>query len=884
MAKVFLAEDINEGRLVAVKVLYAHFGEDVSYLQRFTREAKLASLLDNPHVVKVLDYGSSRDTHYLVMEYVEGKDLREAISEREFIPWEEALGLIDQICQALENAHEHNIVHRDIKPQNIMITEEGQVKVLDFGIARARMLPSLTQSGFVGSPYYISPEQAMGEDVDIRSDIYSTGIVLYEILTGTVPFDSKSPWSIISKHIVSEFPEEPLVDKSIPESIQALIKQMVAKRPEDRLQNPTVLRQTIVALLAGREILAVPEEAVSSEVNKTVTVDSLYRRAEEAMAAEDWQKAVNLLNQVLNLVPHHPQATEKLTYAGAQARLNALYSAALRALESNHWQEAIDELTEILETDPDYKDTAKLVSQAQGAINRQTTQLRLSQLYDEAIVAFEGGDYNRAEELFAQIRRTDPSYRRADALWAESRRRKTRKGGFDRLSQGLKLGKKGPSVPVRWLVATGLIVVAIVAAVLMISQSTGPRPEPTPSLDELYTQAEIAIQRKDIFEANRLLDRILSQNPDYPNAAALKERLSQEDMLTEQLSQALSAIAAKEWTEAIENLEDLRTNASFEPETVNSLLCDAYHARGKERLARITSPKDQATVKAALADFQSGQKVCGDRDDLVTQTAFVNSYLAAQEDNATVETIIEALQPIIKAEPNYAGGQAAQILYAAYLARGDAQRERGKLQTALENYNAALNLNVEDLSEAQSKQAQALQDIAATPTTIEPSPTPTTKITQTATKTAQPTAEATPTPTPTPSPSPTLIPTDTPALTLTVQFKYAAPELVSPGPFADFSGRFAEIDLTWESVGVLAGDEYYDVTVRYFVADEPRYWGSGLIQDTSWRVPPEAGYGVAGNDRFDWWVTVRKGGTAVGGGPDQPLSPPSEERTFFWRP
>ncbi|RME44839.1 MAG: serine/threonine protein kinase, partial [Caldilineae bacterium] len=159
MAKVYLAEDINEGQMVAVKVLHPQFGEDVAYLQRFKREAKLASLLNNPHIVRVLDYGSSRDTHYLVMEYVEGKDLRQVIDEHGPFAWEEALKMIDQICAALENANNYNIVHRDIKPQNVMQTERGILKVLDFGIARARMLPSLTQSGFVGSPYYISPEQ-----------------------------------------------------------------------------------------------------------------------------------------------------------------------------------------------------------------------------------------------------------------------------------------------------------------------------------------------------------------------------------------------------------------------------------------------------------------------------------------------------------------------------------------------------------------------------------------------------------------------------------------------------------------------------------------------------------------------------------------------------
>jgi serine/threonine-protein kinase len=254
MAWVYLAEDVNEGRLVAVKVLYPQFNEDLAYIQRFNREAKLASILSDPHIVSVLDYGATRDVHYLVMEYIEGQDLRVVIDERGSLSWREALQILDQMAVALEHAHLHGIVHRDIKPQNLMVTSDGVLKVLDFGIARARMLPSLTQSGFVGSPYYISPEQAMGEDVDIRSDIYSSGVVFYEMLSGRVPYDAASPWSIINQHIASEPPRIELRGNDIPESSETLLNGMIAKRPEDRFQTPTALRQAIDCVLEGRPL------------------------------------------------------------------------------------------------------------------------------------------------------------------------------------------------------------------------------------------------------------------------------------------------------------------------------------------------------------------------------------------------------------------------------------------------------------------------------------------------------------------------------------------------------------------------------------------------------------------------------------------------------
>ena len=257
MAWVYLAEDLQEGGFVAVKVLYPHFSEDAAYIQRFNREAKLASLLSDPHIVRVLDYGASRDVHYLVMEYIEGRTLKDILQERGPLPYRDALEIAHQVAQALEHANRYGIVHRDIKPQNLMLTAEGMVKVLDFGIARAETLPSLTRSGFVGSPYYISPEQALGEKVDIRSDIYSLGIVLYEMLSGDLPFDAKTPWSIVNKHITAEPPCLHLINSELPSDVEWLVNKALSKRPEERFQTPRGMMQAIEAILAGEEI---PEE------------------------------------------------------------------------------------------------------------------------------------------------------------------------------------------------------------------------------------------------------------------------------------------------------------------------------------------------------------------------------------------------------------------------------------------------------------------------------------------------------------------------------------------------------------------------------------------------------------------------------------------------
>ncbi len=811
MAKVYLAEDLNENKLVAVKVLHAQFGEDVAYLQRFKREAKLASLLDSPHIVKILDYGSSRDTHFLVMEYVQGKNLREELNKRKALIWQDALHIIDQVCAALENAHQHNIVHRDIKPQNIMLADDGTVKVLDFGIARARLLPSLTQSGFVGSPYYIAPEQAMSEDVDIRSDLYSTGIVLYELITGNVPFDSKSPWSIISKHIVSEFPTIKLDDSDIPPAVETLVRQLTAKRPADRYQTPSEVRAAIADVLAGQPIEVREPLGVSAPAAQSL-IDELFQRAEEALQHEDWQQAVNLLTQTLNLKPDHPEASQKLEFAGTQARMEALHQAAMQAMENSQWQDAVDLLTEILEHQPGYKDSDTLMRRAKEALSAPPSAKKTPAATDE----------------------TPPPEKTA--------------AGDSLLSK----------LPMRWLAATLAIVTIIVIAVTLVAQNNARPPEtPQPTTAELLRRAETAFENGDSATALALLDRIFVLSPDDAGAAALKATVTAEAQYQQQLSGAVEAIAAKNWTDAIEALSLLYENApSFQPETVSTLLCDSYLNRGNERLSHTAAPNDVATVQAARVDFATGRSLCPQRDDLDTAVSFAQAFISVQKSDATPNAVIDALVPIIKTEPNYARGQAAIALYNAYLSYGDAQQTAGNLQAALDAFTAAINLNLDDVSAAAEKQAQLLSLLAqATPTDAPPTATPT--VVQNETPTPQP---------------------DTPT------YKYPAPVLISPEPEAVFAGQYEEIVLEWQPVDNLADDEFYDVTIRYFVGDEPRYWGSGLIKETSWRVPVEAGYGKAGKDEFWWWVTVRQGGTATDGQPDLPLSPSSEERIFLWRP
>ncbi len=207
MANVYRARCTVLNRIVTVKVLRKELAEDKDFVRRFQMEAQAVALLSHPNIVSIYDVGEEDGVPYLVMEYVEGFNLKEIIRERGPLSATEAVNIGIQVCAALEHAHSKGIIHRDIKSHNILVTQGGRVKVTDFGLARVLSIPSvtMTQSGSVmGSVHYFSPEQARGEEVTPQSDIYSLGVVLYEVVSGRVPFQGDNPISIALKHLQEE--------------------------------------------------------------------------------------------------------------------------------------------------------------------------------------------------------------------------------------------------------------------------------------------------------------------------------------------------------------------------------------------------------------------------------------------------------------------------------------------------------------------------------------------------------------------------------------------------------------------------------------------------------------------------------------------------------
>ncbi|ASS75720.1 hypothetical protein CIG75_12485 [Tumebacillus algifaecis] len=238
MAVVYRALDTLLNRNVSIKVLHAQFSNDEDFVRRFRREAQAAASLSHPNVVNIYDVGRGGDEYYIVMEFVDGLTLKEVIQDRAPLPVQEAIDISKQICSALGHAHENNIVHRDIKPHNILIGKDGRVKVTDFGIARAITSNTITQDGSVlGSVHYFSPEQARGGITDVKSDIYSLGVVLYEMMTGELPFSGETPISVALKHLQDHFVEPRQINPSLPQSVENIILKSLAKDPSVRYQS-----------------------------------------------------------------------------------------------------------------------------------------------------------------------------------------------------------------------------------------------------------------------------------------------------------------------------------------------------------------------------------------------------------------------------------------------------------------------------------------------------------------------------------------------------------------------------------------------------------------------------------------------------------------------
>jgi beta-lactam-binding protein with PASTA domain len=329
MAEVYCAEDQQLGRQVALKLLYRRFAEDDEFVERFRREASAAAGLQHPNIVQVFDRGRWDGTYYIAMEFLPGRSLKQIVHDHGALEPDLAADLTIQILQAARFAHRRGVVHRDLKPQNVLVDDEGRAKVADFGIARAGA-SDMTETGSVmGTAQYLSPEQAQGEPVDARSDLYSIGVVLYELLTGVVPFDAESPVTVALKQ-VSEAPV-PAIQRNpaIPPALDAVVMHAMRKDPNARFQDADEFIAAIERALAGGyvEQRVVEEPVIEDDGWKKWAIAALVILALAAIAVGAYLLLRTETKPVPNVVDKRAEnATQILQREGFEVNIVPLQS------------------------------------------------------------------------------------------------------------------------------------------------------------------------------------------------------------------------------------------------------------------------------------------------------------------------------------------------------------------------------------------------------------------------------------------------------------------------------------------------------------------------------------------------------------------------------
>jgi beta-lactam-binding protein with PASTA domain/tRNA A-37 threonylcarbamoyl transferase component Bud32 len=281
MAKVYKGEDTVLGRTVAIKVLAPQFADDPNFVTRFRREAQAAARISNQTIVSVFDTGSDDGVHFIVMEYVEGRTLAEYLSGGGRIMPERSIDIAIEVCRALEAAHAQGVIHRDIKPGNIMLDSRGDVKVTDFGIARVvSTAETVAQTAAIlGTASYLSPEQAQGQPVDARSDLYSLGCVMFEMLTGRAPFQGDSPVAVASKHVLEQPAAPSKLNRDVSPDLDAVVLRALAKNPANRYQSAEEFRADLERVRRGLPVEATPLLPAAVGTTQVIHRDASARTA-----------------------------------------------------------------------------------------------------------------------------------------------------------------------------------------------------------------------------------------------------------------------------------------------------------------------------------------------------------------------------------------------------------------------------------------------------------------------------------------------------------------------------------------------------------------------------------------------------------------------------
>lgn len=459
-ADVFLGEHVQLGRKVAVKILLASFTKESEMVERFRRESKAAAKLSHPNIIDIYDVGESEGVYYFVMKCIEGDTLGKKMHKEGRIEPSEAIDIIRQLADALAYAHANNVIHRDMKPANVMIDEFGKPVLMDFGIARVQFGENLTRTGtLMGTPHYLPPEQPLGKGVDGRSDIYSLGIMFYEMLCGRVPFHDDTPIALIYKHINE--PPRPL-QELVPELDPGLcyvVHKMIEKLPERRYQSALEVVEVLEPLAAA---YPGPTPAARRSSPGAQSTEKLYLLAEEHLKGGQFSKALDIFKMILQRNPDDVEARKKIeelvtgqlnqvqqdleekkidrakerltqlqTLIPQDDRLNSLrreveraeqksmkdsqlknhYDAARRALEHDNAAGAMDHLTKALTVDPENEEAQTLLRTARAAYEKNRSKAEFTSVLGEAEYHFNNGSYEVALSTIQRALQIESNFR-----------------------------------------------------------------------------------------------------------------------------------------------------------------------------------------------------------------------------------------------------------------------------------------------------------------------------------------------------------------------------------------------------------------------------------------------------------------------------------------
>ncbi len=396
-ATVYQGWDPSLERHVAIKVLHPELTRDDAALKRFQREAVAVARLRHPNIIIVYEFGEEAGSAYIVMEFVQGETLKSRLGKP--LAVDEAVRVIADIASALEYAHKQGVVHRDIKPANILMNTENQVVLADFGIALLAQTSSSLTRGLLGTPQYMAPEQALGESVDARSDLYALGIMLFEMLAGQVPFRGDSPLATLALQVNAPLPKLRSINAQVPEPVEMMVERALSKDPAQRYPNAAEFR---LALIEAVEVArGAMEEGTYSPTMATANAE----RARAAGSA--------------------PAARQRSDAAQRMAGLPGLYQGMLEAAAANDWQQVLEFGQAIRGMDPNYRDVVALMARAsaqQYAEQHRGGAIEV-RLLEQARVAWSAERWADAVQLFEQALRLAPATQEVEEALAEARRR-----------------------------------------------------------------------------------------------------------------------------------------------------------------------------------------------------------------------------------------------------------------------------------------------------------------------------------------------------------------------------------------------------------------------------------------------------------------------------